>query len=308
MIKHLVPPPLKRGDCLAVFAPSGFLDEKDLFFKGIKILRELGYTTKPSSPSWSGADYLSGNDHERSSEFNRLWVDPEVKGLIALRGGYGCLRILDKIDLSIIRKQPKLVIGFSDITILNNYLTEHTGLVTLHGPVITTLSQLTPESTSRFHYSLLGKWNKELHCRNLEILHGGANVKGRLAGGNLSSLASLLGTPFEPDWSGKIIFLEDVGEPLYRLDRLFTQFSLAGKFDHIAGLILGDFSLSSHYDPLEKLRIHEAIWQRVSELTKELRIPVWGGFEVGHIPTNMTLPLGAEAVMNSNRAVLEFGA
>lgn len=306
MNKPLIPPPLKKGDCIGIFAPAGFLEEKGPYNEGIRILRELGFRVKSPSHFWPTDDYLADNDKNRSEEFNRLWNDPDVNALLALRGGYGCLRILDRIELPLIAKKPKLLIGFSDITILNNYLTDKTGLVTMHGPVLTTLHQLNKESMARFYYSLLGKWNNEIRCRHLEILQGGDEAQGELAGGNLSSLVSLLGTPYEPDWRNKIVFLEDIHEPMYRLDRLFTQLMLAGKFEGASGIILGDFSISGHQDTIETIRHHEKIWSRVLELTGRLQIPLWGGFDVGHTPHNLTLPLGAKAIMNSRRGVLEF--
>ncbi len=306
MIKPIIPQPLKKGDCVGIFAPAGYLEDINLYNQGVSILNDLGFQVKMPTRQWPGIDYLADNDQNRSEEFNRLWDDSEIKALIALRGGYGCLRILDKIDLSIVRNNPKLIIGFSDITILANYLTENTGIVTLHGPVLTSLPHQDQHSLSRFYHSFLGQWHKEICCKNLEILKGDITARGQLTGGNLSSIVSLLSTPYEPDWRNKIVFLEDVHEPMYRLDRLFTQLTLAGKFDNVAGIILGDFSLSPHQDTLEKMRLHETLWNRVIELTGTFHVPIWGGFDTGHTTRNLTLPLGVNAVMNSAQGVLEF--
>jgi len=308
MNKALIPPPLRKKDCIGIFAPAGSPEDKDSCDIGVKILHQLGFQVKLPTRYSQYDDYLADNDNNRSEEFHRLWHDPDVKALLALRGGYGCLRIIDKIDLSIISKNPKLLIGFSDISILQNYLTEKTGLITMHGPVLTTLCQLNKDSMDRFYYSITGNWNKEIKSRTLEILQPGDTVRGKLVGGNLSSLVSMLGTPYELDWRNKIVVLEDIHEPIYRLDRLFTQLKLAGKFDKAGGIILGDFSLASHQETLEKIKHHERIWNRFLELTNQLQIPVWGGFDVGHTSSNMTLPLGAEAIMNSNRGVLEFAS
>lgn len=306
MSKPLVPPPLKKGDCIGVFAPAGPLEDQTAYNEGINILKELGFQIKVPTPLWPGQDYLADSDSNRALELNRLWADPEVKGLLALRGGYGCLRILEGVDLPLVSRKPKLLIGFSDITVLQTFLTSKTGLITLHGPVLNSLYQLDRPSLTRFYYSLLGQWNKQIHCRSLEILRGGDDTKGILAGGNLSSIATLLGTPYEPDWKNKIVVLEDIGESPYRLDRLFTQITLAGKFDNAAGIILGDFSLSPLQDRLEKMKINETLWNRVLELTRHVQIPIWGGFDIGHTQTNMTLPLGAISIMNSRQGVLEF--
>lgn len=306
MHKVITPSPLKKGDCIGLFAPAGYPDDLDVYYRGIHLLKEHGFRVKEPARFWPGEDYLSDSDYNRSEELNRLWNDPQVNGMLALRGGYGCLRILDTIDLKAVKRFPKLLIGFSDISVLHSYLNEQTGLVTMHGPVLTTLHELDRPSMNRFLYSLLGKWNREIVSPGLEILKQADTVQGILTGGNLSSLATLLGTKFKPDWRGKIIFLEDIQEPIYRLDRLFTQLTLAGMFDGIGGLILGDFSTSPAQDRMEKIQHTEKVWNRVLDLTADLQIPVWGGFSTGHISANMTLPVGAIAKMNSRKGALEF--
>ncbi len=306
MHRPIIPPSLNRGDTIGIFAPAGYPEDIDGYHQGIEILKDYGFQVREPERFWPGQDYLADTDYNRGEEFNRLWQDPEIKALLALRGGYGCLRILDKINLRAVEQNSKLLIGFSDVSVLHNYLNEKTGLVTLHGPVLMTLSNLDKPSRNRFFYSLLGKWNKTIDCPDLEILRGGDNVQGILTGGNLSSIATMIGTEYMPDWQGKIVVLEDIQEPVYRLDRLFTQLTLAGMFDGVHGLILGDFSTSYNQDRLEKIKDIEKVWSRVLELTDSLNIPIWGGFHSGHTPSNMTLPVGAIAVMNSRKGVLEF--
>jgi muramoyltetrapeptide carboxypeptidase len=235
-----------------------------------------------------------------------MWADPEVSALLALRGGYGCLRMAERIDLAQIRRQAKLIIGFSDITVLHSYLQRQTGLVSLHGPTLSTLSASDKDSLERFHQCLTGNWSAPLQCRGVEILRGEDAVRGHLVGGNLSTLLTLLATPFEPDYTGRILFLEDVGEPLYRIDRMLTQLHLAGRLQRAAGILLGDFSLNRVMETAEKIRHHEAIWNRVLKLTADSGIPVWGGFPIGHGAANLTLPHGAEAIMDSGNGKLSF--
>ncbi|MBU0960584.1 MAG: hypothetical protein KKH60_03580 [Proteobacteria bacterium] len=151
-----------------------------------------------------------------------------------------------------------------------------------------------------------GKWKIPVHNSKIEVLRGGDPARGTLLGGNLSSLMSLLATPLEQDWTDAILFLEDVGEPLYRIDRMLTQLAHCGKFNQARGIILGDFSLTRDQDRLERLRFHEQIWMRVLELTEPTGIPVWGDFPVGHGPDNLTLPHGAEAAMDSGQRILSF--
>jgi len=138
------------------------------------------------------------------------------------------------------------------------------------------------------------------------VLRGNEEARGRLIGGNLSTLLTLLGTSYEPVFDRRILFLEDVGEPLYRIDRMLTQLWLAGKLQQLSGIILGDFSYIQTADTNAKTRHHEAIWNRVLQLTGDTGIPVWGGFPVGHGPENMTLPHGAESVMDSSNGKLCF--
>jgi muramoyltetrapeptide carboxypeptidase len=306
MTDPLIPPPISPGDIIGIIAPSGQIQDRLRFDSGVRVLRELGFVVRFPPTLWPGSGYFADTDRKRADEFNRTWADPEVKALMAARGGFGCLRMLDDIDLMQIRRNPKLLVGFSDITILHSYLQQETGLVSLHGPVLTSLASSGRVAVERFFYSLTGDWAKAIKWKNIEILRGGKQSKGILTGGNLSSIISLLGTPFQPRWREKIVFLEDTAEPLYRIDRMLTQLYYAGMLKDIKGLILGDFSLGKDRDHLINLRHHEAIWQRALELTAQIDIPVWGGFPVGHSPDNLCLPMGAPAIMDSDMTTLRF--
>lgn len=302
----LYPPPLKKGDTLAVFAPAGQLQEPRKFAQGISLLKEMGFSVKYPRDLWPGNDYLADSDKNRGREFNAFINDPETAGLISMRGGFGCLRMLDQIDLDQIIAHPKTILGFSDISILHNYLHGRTGLVCLHGPVLTSLATLTSPALERLYHSLIGQWRTPIHTRKIEILKSGPTASGRLLGGNLTSLVTLLGTPYDFSWENGIIFLEDTNEPPYKIDRMLTQLFLAGKFDRLSGLILGDFSLSSHEDTLEKIRYREQVWQRFLEITERSSYPVWANIPFGHCPENFTLPLGATVEMNREKTRLLF--
>ncbi len=306
MVEVFIPPPLVAGDTLGIIAPAGQVQDRRRFASGLQVLREMGFQVRFPPSLWPGAGYLADTDANRAAEFNRMWADPEVSALMAVRGGYGCLRILNRIDLQQVRRMPKLLIGFSDITILHSFLQKEAGLVSLHGPVLTSLAGSSKQALERFHHCLLGNWRNEIAWKKMEILRGGRQRQGILTGGNLSSIVSLLGTPFAPRWKERIVFLEDTHEPFYRLDRMLTQLSCAGRFKDIAGLILGDFSIADDQDPLQNIRHHEAVWQRTLELTAKADIPVWAGFPAGHGRDNLTLPLGAQAVMDSDTGTLRF--
>ncbi len=302
----LHPAPLKKGDTLAVIAPSGQLRDFHHFTKGVTLLEEMGFHVIFPRQLWPGQDYLSDSDQNRALEFNKAYANPEIKGIISMRGGYGCLRMIERIDLKQITQHPKIVVGFSDITVLLNYLYTRTGLVSFHGPVVTSLNNGTNFSHESLYHCLTGKWRTAISPKRLEILKDGPNNSGPLVGGNLASLVTLLGTPYDFSWDKKIVLLEDIDEPPYRIDRMLTQLFLANKFTAISGLILGDFSFSSYQDDIEKLRYKEQVWNRILDLCEHTTFPVWANFPCGHGSENITIPLGAMAEMNREKASVVF--
>jgi len=225
----LAPIPLKKGGNLGIIAPAGRLLDAHRFESGVQVLREMGFNAIYPRDLWPGTDYLADSDENRGSEFNRLMANPEVNGLISLRGGYGCLRMLEKIDLAVVTNFPKMIVGFSDITLLQNYLYQNTGLISLHGPVVTSLGTANSATLERLFLCLTGKWDEPLEVKKIEVLRDGPTLTAPLVGGNLASLTSLLGTQYDFPWDGKNVFLEDINEPVYRVDRMLTQLSLAGK-------------------------------------------------------------------------------
>jgi muramoyltetrapeptide carboxypeptidase len=304
MITPLYPPPLKKGDTLGIIAPAGQLYDKTRFTRGVGILREMGFQVNFPEDLWPGTEYLADSDENRGSEFNRLLKDNETKGLISMRGGYGCLRMLDKIDISLVANCPKVLVGFSDITILQNYLCEKTGLVSLHGPVVTSLCEMTEDALASFYYCLTNMKAHSILPKSIEVLRDGPEVTAPLIGGNLASLVTVLGTRYDFSWDKKIVFLEDTNEPAYKIDRMLTQLKLAGKLDNIAGLILGDFSMATSRDEIEKLHYRDSVWHRVLELCPSHSIPVWGNFPSGHCSCNLTFPLGAVVEMKKRGSQL----
>lgn len=302
---QIVPPPLTPGDSIAVIAPAGLPADRKKYHIGCSVIKDLGFKIINQEKQWPGFDFLSDRDECRLHELHQNWADPEVKAIIALRGGFGSLRIASTIDYRVIRENPKLFVGFSDISILLNLIYLKTGLICLHGPMLTSLGQCDKSSLERLYHCLTGKWHNRLE-EKVEVLRDGPVVKGRLLGGNLCSLITMIGTPVEPLLSGAILFLEEVNEPLYCLDRLLTQLHLSGKLDSVAGIILGDFSDTESSVSHKELRRKEFVWNRVCELTAHCGVPVWGGFPGGHCQKNITLPFGAQATMDSSRRSLSF--
>jgi muramoyltetrapeptide carboxypeptidase len=291
---HLLPATLQRGDIIGLVGPAGPWQE-ETFRKGVQILSELGFQTTFPRNLLEQQGYLAGSDSHRHDTFTEIWRDPDVKAVMAVRGGYGSLRILNELDYNLIKEFPKIIVGFSDVTSLLSAITKETGLVTFHGPMLTTLKTSDRESVQNLFTTLCSPTPQALKPADLEILRPGT-ARGTLLGGNLTTLTHLVSTPYELPWHDAILFIEDIGEAPYRLDRMLTQLSLAGRFDSITGLILGTFVDCGD---------QEEIWSRVLELFQK-DIPIWANFPVGHGPRNITLPIGSSAKMDSSTGSLSF--
>lgn len=294
--KLIRPPRLRLGDTIGLTAPAGPYRQEEDLQNGIAVLQEMGFRVKYSPAIHQRQGYLAGSDQGRAADLNQLWQDEEVKAILAVRGGYGSLRMLAGVELETVRQQPKALIGFSDITVLLTALYKKTGVITFHGPMLTTLASGDRESRNAFREMLTGEHPAAVTPAGLKILHPG-QARGVLLGGNLTSLVHLLATPYEAGWEGAIIFLEEVNESAYRIDRLLTHLHAAGRLAGVAGIILGDLAL-----PEEETQL---VWRRVVELTGG-RIPVWGNFPAGHGPANRILPLGLPVSMDGERGQLRF--
>lgn len=286
----ILPPRLRRGDTIGLIAPAGPIRRPEDFACGCGILRDLGFNLKQCRPVPDHDNYLAACDDERAAELNKLWADPEVKAIMAVRGGYGCLRMLSGVDLDLIRRTPKILLGFSDITALLAMIGRDTGLVSLHGPVVTSLANADRASVLALGLALTSNKLDPISSPGLEKLCPGT-AKGRLIGGNLTTLCHLIGTPFEPLWQDTILLLEDVGEAPYRIDRMLSQLRAAGRLNEVRGIILGRFTDCGN---------EEDIWHIAHDILHGLSIPIWAGFPVGHGPDNLTLPLGIDVMMHDD--------
>ncbi|MEN8140290.1 MAG: LD-carboxypeptidase [Thermodesulfobacteriota bacterium] len=292
----ILPPALAPGATIGL-APLAGPWQEEPFNKGINFLRDCGYQVKMLRHETASEPFLAAPDEERAEIFMELYQDPEVAAVLACRGGYGTMRILPLLDFDIFRHQEgaKSIIGFSDISGLLNVISGQSGLVTFHGPNLTTLSSSDTASQDAFRELLSQRHCSQLDLSNdLEIINPGS-AKGILCGGNLTTLAHLLATPYELDWSQKILFLEDVGEPPYRIDRLLSQLALGGHLERISGLLLGQFSNCGE---------EEAIWQRCRDLLPPAT-PLWAGLAVGHGRANHWLPLGLPMIMDGSSGQLQ---
>ncbi|MBU4260591.1 MAG: LD-carboxypeptidase [Proteobacteria bacterium] len=292
-----IPLALHRGDTIGLVAPAGPWDEEE-FARGVQILDQYGFKVKIARDLATRQNYLAGPDRHRADIFHEIWRDPGVKAVLSVRGGYGSLRILAAIDYELIREQPKIFIGFSDITALHNAISQQTGLTTFHGPMVTTLAKIDKESLLSFFDTITSGTCRPISDPSVEILKSG-QAAGRLSGGNLTTAIHLLATPYEVSWRDKIVFLEDVGEAPYRIDRMLTHLKMAGRFAGIRGLILGSFTNCGD---------EELIWTRAMELFADEEVPIWANFPIGHGKRNMIVPMGSDAVMDSSSRMLSFPA
>jgi len=295
----IVPAPLQQGSTIGIIAPSGGLRDTRGFASGIKILHDLGYATIYPSPQWSGYNYFSDSDANRLAEFNERWRDEGIDAIMAARGGYGCLRIAGGIDLPSLHDVAKLLIGFSDITLLHGYINQKFNLATLHAPVVASLPRLSLDSIAQFDSTLRTPLDDWHYCGDSVVLQNCGTVSGESAGGNLSTIVSTLATPYQPDWNNKVVFLEDTGEPVYRVDRMLTQLHLSGMLDGVSAIILGDFSHGLGLDRNTIIRNHETIWNRVMEIVGN-DVTIWVNFPIGHGTINYSVPLGMEIIIDSD--------
>lgn len=300
--KLIKPKRLKPGDTIGVISPSGAIKEDKCFEKSIKYFENRGYKIKIASHAQDKRAYLAGADKDRLSDLMEFFLDDSVNAILCSRGGYGAYRLLADINYEIIKSNPKIFLGYSDITALLLNILSKSNLVTFHGPLF--LSDFgvdkVNEYTEKSFFDLLeGKTNIPFSYSNpleYRCIKSG-EIEGELIAGNLAVLTGLLGTPYFPDVQGKILLLEDVGEPLYKIDRMLMQLKLAGVFDKISGLLFGEFTSVVDADKPEANGLNP--FDIINELIYDLKIPVGFGFPAGHGNNKTTLPLGVKYYFNS---------
>lgn len=292
-----------RGD-VAIVAPSSPFDRLH-FNAGITELKLNKMRPVIDKLIFSHENFLAGSDSIRSEIILKAFADPKIEAVWTARGGYGSIRLLEHFEKNIdtIKKNPKLFIGFSDVTAIHSWLIEKCGFVTVHGPNITTLDTIDKYSKTQVFELVTGKDRAfSIFNKNIRQIVGGV-ARGKVKGGNLTTLVSMIGTPFEPDLSGSILFLEDVGEVPYRIDRMITQMRLAGKFKGVKAVILGDFSYKEYRPPADKFVNPYDI---VSSMKLEKDVPVIANFPSGHGSSNMAFLLGATAELNTENRTLKY--
>ncbi|OIP54624.1 MAG: hypothetical protein AUK34_14995 [Ignavibacteria bacterium CG2_30_36_16] len=306
------PKKLNQGDTIGLIAPGSFISEEELK-ESIDNLTALGFKVVYTENILQRYGYLAGKDKQRADDVNIMFSRKDVDAIVTARGGYGCARILPYLDYTAIKKNPKILIGYSDITALLYGIFAKTGLITFHGPVgISTFN----EYSIRYFNEVLMTQNKNFTFYNAAEDNSGKEFsvipivtgvgRGKLVGGNLSIVVSMIGTEYDIDSKDKIIFLEEIGEEPYRIDRMLTQMLEAGKFDEASGVMLGVFKNceAKEKDPSfpKSLTLSEVLFDRLGDL----KIPVIYGMSFGHITNKFTLPVGIEAELDSGNQSIKL--
>ncbi|HKW49665.1 MAG TPA: LD-carboxypeptidase [Gemmatimonadaceae bacterium] len=294
-------PTLRAGARVALVAPAGPLRGDGDLARAQENVRALGCEPVVGAHVLARTGYLAGSDSDRLSDLNAALTDDAIDAVWCARGGYGAMRILDHIDYAAVRRRPKPLIGYSDITALHAAMSTRCELVTFHGP--TARAQLTPFSRASLERALAG----DDSCGAAEsaaTLYGG-RTRGRIVGGNLALLCALSGTPYKPDYRDTIVVVEDVSEAVYRVDRMLTQLRLAGDLPQCRGIVFGQFTDIPTDSPEESLgrRTLESVLGEISEL---LKVPCIVGAPIGHIADQWTIPLGADAELDADERSLRI--
>ena len=294
----IIPPFLKKGDTIAIVAPAKAINEEALQF-AVKLFEAKGYRVKLGKYVREALHNMAGTDAQRLHDMNWSIHDDEVKAIIAFRGGYGSIRIIDEVDLAHLKQQPKWLVGFSDITVFHNAL-YNLRIASLHATMPINYETNTPEAMDSLFNALEGNPNSYTLPPHEKNVRGKA--KGEVIGGNLAILASLIGTNYDVDYSGKLLFIEDLSEYLYRLDRVFWSLKHAGKLQQFAGLMVGGFTQMQDGD----IPYGKTAEDIIHEHTKDLGIPVCFGFPVGHFEDNRALKVGIEAELSVSENSVAF--
>ena len=293
-MRSIKPLPLRKGDRIAVVAPAGPVEPGRLA-RGVSLLAAAGFVPEVAAGVRDRDGLFAGSDRRRAAQMEWAFTHPGARAVMAARGGYGSTRLLPLIDWRKARAHPRLLIGYSDISAFLAYVSTRLGIPVIHGPMAATADLASrPDGGSLDSFARLARGDvpaREPWGPPCERLRGGA-AQGTLSGGCLSVLTSLLGTPYEPDFRGALLFLEDVREPSYRIDRMLTQWIQSGRLRNIVGIVAGRIA------PVRG-EGEEAIRGILSSAGRRLCVPVWYGFPSGHSRPNHPLPFGVRARIDS---------
>lgn len=292
------PNKLKKGDTISIIAPAGNVD-KDKILNSVKYFESLGYKTKLGNNICKSDRYLAGSDKDRLEDLHEAFADKDVKAIFCARGGYGSIRLINKIDYDLIKNNPKIFCGYSDITALSLMFFKKTGLITFSAPM--PKGDFQPEELNK--YTVENFWKTITNSRltitpEKLVTHKNGNAKGIIWGGNLATICSLCGLDFIPD-DKFIFFAEDLNEPVYKIDRSFRQLLNMNKFrQNVCAVVLGDFlGIDEYKDQLDIL---------FNEISEELNIPVFGGYKITHSAEKLTIPTGGFCKLHDGTLEIDY--
>lgn len=296
---------LKKGDTIGFVGPSGSIRTQGSLEKSVAIAQQMGFNVKLGESCGQVYGYLSGTDDVRARDVNAMFRDDEVDAIFCVKGGYGTMRMLDLLDYEAVKQHPKIFLGYSDITAMHIAYLQKCGLSTFHGPMP---ASCWVDDMDEYSFQSLLQMLMEGHAG--QVLHNPEGIEahtvqpgqaeGVLVGGNLSLIDGLLGTPYELDTKGRILFLEDIGEKTYRLDHMLTHLRLAGKLDDCAGIVLGTFVDC----PIEFPQFGFSLEEIVRDVVQPCGKPIFMGLQAGHCSPKMTLPLGVKCRMDAEKCTL----
>jgi len=280
---------LRKGDKVGLLAPASSFSHGD-FLSGCERLREMGYEPVYAPDIFNRDIYFAGTAERRTREFHELWQREDVAALICVRGGYGSNYLLDMLDYQMIAARPKILVGCSDITSLLTAMTDRTGLVTFHGPMVAKDIAGQTLDLSSWNNALQGTTNWDVPTAGVAVLRAG-KAEGQLYGGCLSMLVASLGTPYEIQTEGTILFIEDIAEKPFRIDRMLMQLRLAGKLEQVRGFVFGEM-----LDCLPPKGETYTLQQVIMRVLAPYNVPIVYGLKSGHVTSgNITLPIGVRA-------------
>lgn len=309
------PPKLNKGDIIGLITPaSGLFETEQTKIEAREKMEALGFKVEFGENVNRKWGYLAGTDAQRISDIHNFFENDDIKAIVAIRGGYGTGRLLRKLDYDLIKNNPKIILGYSDITSLLIAIHQKTGLVTFHGPVA--ISTFT-EFTQKYFFNVLtdisavGEIEDAPYEENLQLSNrvwtvNDGTTRGRLTGGNLTLICMSLGTPFEIDTKDRILFIEEVGEEPYDLDRMLTHLYNAGKLDNCAGVVFDKMPKVKTSAHLPGYSSSLSVEDVISDRFKEFDYPVCLGLSLGHIKDKPTLPLGINAELNADTGRLSI--
>jgi muramoyltetrapeptide carboxypeptidase len=307
-MRSIKPKKLQKGDLIGIISPASSVDDPLKIEKGVNYLESLGYKVILGKNVGKYNGYLAGNDEERADDLHSMFENKNVRAVFCLRGGYGASRLLDKIDYKIIRNHPKIFVGYSDISALHLSIFYKTGLITFAGPMVgVDFYEEVSSFTAEMFWKLLTsskKFGKIENPGDENILQlNSGSTSGKIVGGNLSVITGLIGTNYFPDLKDKILFIEEIGELPYKIDRMFNQFRLSSMFKGLKGVIIGSFSDCQEPDP-EKRTL--TLGEVISDYFSSMKLPVVYNFRHGHLKDNITVPVGANVKLNASRGYVEI--